>query len=136
MPLSQLISPSTMKNAITAIRTKYAFALLFSALLFSFAPPTQLMPTSLRVTVLNESGNSEKGAVVTLYKTQQDYEKEQNPALPAQTTNDKGVAVFRDLQPVIYHVSAVKGDRDNANGATQTDTLKASRQNKVNIIIE
>ena len=125
-----------MKNAMIESRTKFAFALLLSALLFSFAPPTQLIPISLRVTVLNELGNPEKGAVVTLYKTRQDYEKEQNPALPAQTTNDKGVAVFRNLQPLIYHVSAVKGDKDNANGATQTDTLKASRQNRVNIIIE
>ena len=112
-----------------------ALPLLLMALFLSF-PNRQLIPTSLRVTVLNESGNPEKGAVVTLNKTQQDYEKEQNPALPAQTTNDKGVTVFRDLQPTIYHVSAVKGDRDNASGATQTETLKANRQNKVNIIIE
>lgn len=122
---------------MTSLRTKSIALplLLLAAMLFSFSN-RQLIPVSLRVTVLNELGNPEKGATVTLYKTQQDYEKEQNPAFPAQTTNDKGVVIFRDLQPVIYHVSAVKGDRDNAAGATQTDTLKANRQNRVNIIIE
>lgn len=125
--IENMISPRT-KSAILPL-------LLLAMLLFSFSN-RQLIPVSLRVTVLNELGNPEKGATVTVYNTRPDYEKEQNPAFPAQTTNDKGVAIFRNLQPMVYHISAVNGDKDNANGATQTDTLKASRQNKVNIIIE
>ncbi len=106
-------------------------------LLVSFRSPNhQGLPTSLRINVLNDAGNLEANAKVTLYKNQQDYDKEQNPVMAAQSTNDKGFVIFRDLEPVMYFVTVVKGDKDNSGGSTQTSVLQKGKLNKVNIIIE
>jgi len=117
---------------------RIALGLLLTTL-FSFAftiPARQLMPTSLRVTVLDEAGNMQEGAKVTLYKNEADYEKEQNPVAPSQTTSNKGFVTFRNLETKVYYMTVSKGDLDNGNGATKTEVLKASVLNKVNVIIE
>jgi hypothetical protein len=50
-------------------------------------------------------------------------------------TNEKGVAVFSDLDEKVYFLNAKKRVANNFDAASQTDTLKASRVNKVTIII-
>ncbi len=107
----------------------------FSFLAFT-SPHRQLMPTSLRVTVLNDAGNVQEGAIVTLYTTQEDYDKEQNPVAEAQTTNAKGFATFRNLETKVYYMTVAKGDMDNANASIKTEALKSGVLNKVNVIIE
>ncbi|MDJ1485662.1 carboxypeptidase regulatory-like domain-containing protein [Cytophagaceae bacterium YF14B1] len=116
---------------------KAALGLLILTLLsFAFTTPKQITTTALRVTVLDDAGNIQEGAKVTLYKTQEDFEKEQNPVSAAQTTSNKGFVIFRSLEPKIYYVAVSKGDLDNSGGSTQTQELKSGAVNKVNIIIE
>ena len=111
-------------------------ALLAVAVLAAFSPKRQVFTTSLRVAVLDDAGNVQEGATVTLYKTQQDLDKEQNPVGKPLVTDKRGIAIFRELDAQAYFVSAVKGDKDNTGGTVQTGALKANTLNKVNVIIE
>jgi hypothetical protein len=111
--------------------------ILSTLFLLAFTIPNhQLMPTSLRVTVLDDAGNVQKNAKVTLYLSQEDYDKEQNPVGESQTTNDKGFATFRSLETKVYYMTVSKGDMDNAGASIKTDALKSGVLNKVNVIIE
>jgi len=94
------------------------------------------LPTSLRITVLNELGNVVEGADVTLFATDEDYRKEENPVMDSQQTDRKGRVTFKNLQPKTYFVLAEKGDLNNNAAGVQTDILQEGRLNKVNIIIE
>ncbi len=110
--------------------------MLLAVSVLAFTTPHQLMPTSLRVTVLNDAGNTQEGAKVTLYLTQEDYEKEQNPVAESQMTNNKGFATFRNLETKVYYMTVSKGDMDNAGASIKTEALKSGVLNKVNVIIE
>ncbi|NJM93354.1 MAG: carboxypeptidase regulatory-like domain-containing protein [Cytophagales bacterium] len=96
----------------------------------------QLFPTALRITVIDKLGNVVEGAKVTLYGSEEDYRTEQNPVIPAQKTNDKGIVKFSGLEAQVYYVQAVFDDMDNSGLGTQTDTLKSGTSNRVNIVIE
>lgn len=102
----------------------------------AFTSPEQILKTQLRLTILDELGNQVEGANVTLYNSDEDYRKEQNPVMEKQVTDSKGRAKFVGLEPKVYYVLAEKGDKDNAGAGVQTDTLQEGRINKVNIIIE
>ena len=119
---------------------KYSLLLpVFSLLFFAacaFNSPTQLLKTSLRLTILDELGNPVEGAKVTLYNNQEDYRQEKNPVSETQSTDKKGRVKFLGLEPKVYFVDAKKGDMSNAGGGAQTDTLQENRINKSNIIIE
>ena len=116
--------------------TKLVFIISFF-FLFSFTTTSeQLLPTSLRITILNELGNVESEAEVTLYGNSEDYKKEQNAISETKTTDKKGRVTFKGLQPKIYFVNAEKGDKNNYGAGVQTDVLQEGRVNKVNIIIE
>ncbi|MDN5211473.1 carboxypeptidase-like regulatory domain-containing protein [Fulvivirgaceae bacterium BMA12] len=110
-------------------------AIIFAFLLFSFTSD-QLLPTSLRITVLNELGNVEPGAKVTLYGNSEDYKKEANPVAEGKITDKKGRVTFKGLEPKVYFVNAEKDEKNNYGAGVQTDTLEEGRINKVNIIIE
>lgn len=108
-----------------------------SFFLMSFAASdSELFRTSLRITVLNELGNIEEGVTVQLYKTQEDYKEETNPVGEPVVTDKKGRATFKDLEPTIYFVSAVKGKMNNHGAGIKTDTLESGKLNKVNLVIE
>ncbi|MDN5199839.1 carboxypeptidase regulatory-like domain-containing protein [Fulvivirgaceae bacterium BMA10] len=113
-------------------------SLLFAiSLCLSFIPAEQkFLPTSLRITIINELGNVEEGAKVILYKSKEDYNQEKNAIGEPQTTDKKGRVTFKKLEPVVYFVHAEKGDRNNYGAGVQTDTLQEGRINKVNIVIE
>lgn len=110
------------------------FSFLFS---FSFSLKSdQLLPTSLRITILNELGNAESEVKVTLYSNSEDYKKEENAVMEGKFTDKKGRVTFKGLEPKAYFVNAVKGDKNNYGAGVQTDILEEGRINKVNIIIE
>lgn len=96
---------------------------------------SQIVKTQLHMTVRNELGNTEAGVSVTLYATEADYEKEQNP-VQSGTTDEKGVVKFKELKAQEYFVLAKKGDLNNFGGGEKTGALVANRINKVNIIIQ
>jgi len=95
----------------------------------------QIIKTSMNVTVRNELGNTEEGATVTLFETEEDYKTEKNP-VGEQTTDAKGLARFKDLKPISYYVLVKKGDKNNFGGGEQTGKLEEKRINKVTIVIE
>jgi len=96
----------------------------------------QLFKTNLKITVRNELGNLEEGVSVQLFKTEDDYRNEENPATEALMTNDKGEVKFKDLEPIIYFVNAEKGDKNNIGAGVQTDSLQEGKLNKITVIIE
>lgn len=119
-----------MKNSMLII-----FGFL-AIICMSFAPTSgELFSTSLKITVLDELGNTVEGAQITLYKNDEDYRNETN-AIDSALTDKKGRVTFKDLEPTIYFVNAEKGSMNNYGAGIQTGTLVEGRINKVNIVIE
>lgn len=121
------------------IKKYSSYFTVFSIILLgvlAFNSPEQILKTQLRLTILDELGNLVEGADVTLYNSDEDYRKEQNPVMEKQVTDSKGRVKFVGLEPKVYYVLAEKEDKDNAGAGVQTDTLQEGRINKVNIVIE
>jgi len=112
---------------------KAAFITLVSISLLSLAS-FQLFKTNLRITVRNELGNLESGATVAVYKTKEDYEKNVNP-VALDKTDDKGIVTYEDMEPIVYYITAEKGDRNNFGAAEKTEALTPNKMNKMTIII-
>lgn len=111
------------------------FLLIMAVLAGSGFSSTEVLPTGLKITIRNDLGNLESGVIVTLYKSKDDFEKEQNMVMKGYT-NEKGVVSFKQLDAIAYYISAVKGDMNNYGAGVQTDPLEANKINKVTIIIE
>lgn len=111
------------------------FALILVVFISSGFEVNTPLATSLKITIRNDLGNTEAGVLVTLYKTKEDFQKEENFVLKGHT-NEKGVVSFKGVDPMVYFVSAVKGDMDNYGAGVQTNPLDANKVNKVTIIIE
>jgi len=109
--------------------------MLASTALFSFSM-IDVLPTSLKITVLNELGNPVGGASVQLFTTDADYRAEENAASEVQLTDRKGRTTFKNMKPIVYFVNVEKGDKNNDGAGVQTDALKPGLLNKVTIIIE
>lgn len=109
-------------------------ALLASAVLVSSS--TQLLPTNLRIVVLNSLGNAEEGVSVILYGNEENYKDETNPVQEAQLTDSKGRVTFTKLEPKSYFIYAKKGDLDNNGEGVETAVLLEGKMNKVNVVIQ
>lgn len=121
-----------MKSLTT---TLFAFLVVLFASSFN-APSDQLLPTNLRITVLNSLGNTEEGVSVTLFENEKDYRSEENAVADALLTDKKGRVTFTKLEPKSYFIHAVKGDLSNAGEGVATAVLEEGRMNKVNIVIQ
>ena len=110
-------------------RSLVLFLVLAAA--FSFAA---LLKTSLNVTVRDETGNIVEGASIKLFAKQEDYEKELKPFAEA-TTDEKGMAKFKDIDRLSIFILVRKGDKDNTGGGEQTK-LEQGKINKVTVIIQ
>lgn len=97
---------------------------------------SQLISTSLRITIRNELGNTVEGAEVQLFTDEDDYREGTNPATEVLKTDAKGVVTFKNLEPIEYFVNAAKDDANNYGAGIQTGKLEPKRINKVTIIIE
>lgn len=95
----------------------------------------QIIKTQMQLTVRNELGNTEEGATVQLFETEDDYKAEKN-AVQTSVTDKKGVAKFKDLKAISYFILAKKGDKNNFGGGEQTGKLEEKRINKVTVVIE
>lgn len=117
------------------IRTSVALScvVVLSVLMSGYS---QLLPTNLRITVLNSLGNAEEGVSVTLYANEDDYRQEKNPVTETQLTDKKGRVTFTKLEPKAYFVHAIKGDLSNVGEGVETARLQEGRMNKVNIVIQ
>lgn len=95
----------------------------------------QLLPTKLKITVIDGLGNFVEGATVSIYGNEKDYLASENPVATLKT--DKGgVVTFKDVKSAPYFVEAKKGDKSNVGEGVQTETLSEGKVNKVNTIIE
>ena len=117
-----------MNKTITL--TIAVFLMVFS----SFQPKP--LPTSLRITVIDNLGNLVENAEVTIYESEDDYRNNANPVAEPQKTDDKGRVKFKDLRPVPYFIDARKDDMNNNGEGVRTAALKEGRMNKVNTVIE
>jgi len=95
----------------------------------------QLFPTNLEVTVLSDKGNVQSGAIVKIYKSEEDYQKDEN-VVALGKTNAKGIIKFKKLEEIVYFIRAEKGDMDNESSANKTGKLEPKRNNMVNVIVE
>jgi hypothetical protein len=105
----------------------FAFVMLVSG--------SQLIKTSLNVTVRDEVGNTVEGASVQLFEKEEDYNSEQNVVAQG-VTDKKGYVKIKELKATSYYVIVRKGDKDNSGGGEQTGKLEANKINKVTIIIQ
>ncbi|BDD08760.1 hypothetical protein FUAX_11920 [Fulvitalea axinellae] len=105
------------------------------AVAFMSGAQAGILPTNLRFTVIDESGNVVKGASVTLYENEKDYLNEKNP-IAMLKTDAKGRVTFKKLSPKAYYIMAKKGDKTNEGGGEKTFKLVSGRLNKINIVIQ
>jgi hypothetical protein len=101
----------------------------------AFSGFSQLLKTSLSITVRDETGNIVSGAAVALYENSGDYAKETNAVFTG-TSDEKGIIKFKEVKPKGYFVIVRKDDKDNSGGGEQTGVLESGRLNKVTIIIQ
>ena len=109
--------------------------LLFAFCFILLAANSQIVKTTLNVTVRDETGNIVEGATVQLFETEQDYNTEKNVAAQG-TTDKKGILKLKDLKAISYYVLVRKDDKDNSGGGEKTEKLEAKKINKVTIIIQ
>ena len=114
---------------------KLIASLSIMLLSFSYPSEAQLLPTKLRVTVIDGLGNFVTGASVALYENEKDYLASENPVAMLKT-DKKGRVTFKDLKTVSYFIEAKKGEQTNDGEGVQTAVLSEGRINKVNTVIE
>lgn len=107
----------------------------FAGLAHTNEASAQILSTKLKITVVDELGNIVKDAKVTLYATEADYNKEQNPVQPYKLTDSKGRVTFKKLAAKSYYVIIRKGDKDNSGGGEVINDLAKGRVNKANVVI-
>ena len=105
--------------------------LLLSFLSFTSA---QVLKTQLQLVVLDNIGNIQENAKVTLYESEEDYNNSK-PAMASQTTNRKGKTRFIGLKAIDYFIYCEKGKKNNLFHGEKTGVLQKGRINKVNLII-
>lgn len=95
----------------------------------------QLLPTKLRVTVIDGLGNFVEGATVSIYETEKDYLASEN-AIATLTTDKKGRVTFKEIKPMAYFVEAKFEDKNNNAAGVKTGDLEEGKLNKVNTVID
>ena len=95
----------------------------------------QLLPTKLRITVIDGLGNYVEGATVSIYESEKDYLASEN-AVATLSTDKKGRVTFKDLKPMAYFVEAKFEDKNNNAAGVKTGELAEGKINKVNTVID
>ncbi|MEM9338738.1 MAG: carboxypeptidase regulatory-like domain-containing protein [Bacteroidota bacterium] len=111
---------------------------LLALLLFQPPAPSsaeQLLPTKLRITVIDGLGNFVEDASVSIYETEEDYKASEN-AVALLRTDAKGRVTFKNLKTISYYIEAKLDDKNNNGEGVLTGELLEGRINKVNTVIE
>ncbi len=114
-----------------------SFALLVLLLLQPAVEETddQLLPTKLRITVIDGLGNFVEDASVSIYETEEDYKASEN-AVAMLRTDAKGRVTFKNLKTIAYYIEAKLDDKNNNGEGVLTGELLEGKINKVNTVIE
>ncbi|MEP1033600.1 carboxypeptidase regulatory-like domain-containing protein [Ekhidna sp.] len=115
------------------IITLFAIILMGSASINT--AEAQLLPTKLRVTVIDGLGNYVEDATVSIYETEKDYLASEN-AIATMTTDKKGRVTFKEIKPMAYFVEAKFEDKNNDAAGVKTSELEEGKLNKVNTVID
>ena len=113
-------------------------ALLFSILFLNFGVDNteeELLPTKLRITVIDGLGNFVEGASVSIYKNKEDYRAGEN-VVASKLTDKKGRVTFKELEAIPYFIEVKKGIQNNNGEGVMTGKLSEGKINKVNTVIE
>ncbi|MEQ9301159.1 MAG: SpaA isopeptide-forming pilin-related protein [Cyclobacteriaceae bacterium] len=110
--------------------------LLWLAFITTNYASSEVLPTSLRITVIDNLGNFVEGAQVILYTSQEDYNSDENPVADPLTTDEKGRVTFKNLNAQSYFVDARYGDKTNIGEGVKTAPLQEGRINKVNTVMQ
>lgn len=120
-----------MKNYLKIIALSIAIISLFS---FTTKKET-ILPTKLRITIIDGLGNFVEGATVSIYENEEDYRDSKN-AVASDTSDAKGRVQFKDLKAIPYFVDAKKEDLNNNAAGVKTSPLEEGKLNKINTIID
>lgn len=112
-----------------------AFLTIFLSLAFNTIETPQLLPTKLRVTVIDGLGNFVEGANVSIYEDEKSYLASENPVATL-VSDSKGRVTFKELKPMAYFIEANRGDMNNNAEGVKTGILAEGKLNKVNTVIE
>ncbi len=112
-----------------------AFITLLAFNLNTSPSDDQLLPTKLRVSVIDGLGNFVDGATVAIYDEEENYLASENPVALLKT-DKKGRVTFKGLKIISYYIQAYKGDKKNDGEGVVTAPLIEGRINKVNTVIE
>jgi len=93
-----------------------------------------LLKTSLNVTVRDETGNVVQGAKIKLYSNRENWEKEIGH-FAEDSTDEKGIAKFKEVTSLNIFVLARQGEKDNTGGGEQVK-LEQGKINKITVIIQ
>lgn len=96
----------------------------------------QLLPTGMKITVINSLGNIIENAKVTVYANYDDYQNEENAVAGPVFTDEKGRVTIKNLEEKMYYIQVVKGDESNYGEGEQSGKLKKGKINKFNIVIQ
>jgi hypothetical protein len=117
------------------ITTMKTYPTLLLALCISLLSFSQIVKTTLHVTVRDELGNTVEGATIQLFETEEDYNTEKNIVAEG-VTDKKGILRLKELKAMPYFVLARTEDKDNAGGGERVEKLEPNKINKVTIIIQ
>ncbi len=95
----------------------------------------QLLPTKLRITVIDGLGNYVEGASVSIYESEKDYLASEN-AVAMLISDKKGRVTFKGVKPMAYFVEAKFEDKNNNAAGVKTGELEEGKLNKVNTVID
>ncbi len=111
---------------------------VFSMLMFSNVSGVDesgILPTKLRITVIDGLGNFVEGATVAIYENEQDYRVSEN-AVAEKVTDARGRVTFKKLKTIHYYVEAKKEEQNNNGEGVKTGKLAEGKINIVNTVIE
>ncbi len=117
------------------MRTIILLTALFIGSLACTSAEAQLLPTKLRITVIDGLGNFVEGATVSIYENEKDYLASENP-VQTQKTDNKGRVTFKEVKAIAYFVEARYEDMNNNGEGVKTSELAEGKLNKVNTVIE
>lgn len=113
---------------------KSLILVLTSLILFSFIVEIE-DSAKVKVTVVDEDNHIVEGAKVSIYPTHESYKYEKG-SVASGLTNKKGYVEFKGLKEKVYYIHVRKGDLNNNNGHSQTDTLSSASKNRFEIMID
>ncbi|MEQ9423613.1 MAG: carboxypeptidase-like regulatory domain-containing protein [Cyclobacteriaceae bacterium] len=116
-------------------RVLFTVSMICIMIMLSNSVQSQLLPTNLQVTVLDDLGNVVEGATVIIFENEEDYRFENNPAFGPELTDKKGRVTFKKIPAKSYYVFVSKGDKNNDGKGVKTSRLEPGKKNQINVVI-